>query len=176
MSGSAAHTPTMESRVGKLFGLSGDSWMRHANPVSVWTRFSVVSLLVLAIWSRDWIGWYCLVPIALALIWMFINPLLFKEPKSTRHWASKAVFGERIWTERNDVDIPQQFRSQIPNVANGLSSLGLIAIVYGLLEFDVLVTVCGILIVHLGKLWYLDRMVLLFEDVKDGGRYTGWEY
>ena len=53
---------TMEKRVADLFGLRGDAWMRHANPRSVWTRFTCVSLVVLAVWSRDWIGWYCLDP------------------------------------------------------------------------------------------------------------------
>jgi hypothetical protein len=31
---------TSEQWVAGLFGLKGDNWMRHANPVSVWTRFS----------------------------------------------------------------------------------------------------------------------------------------
>jgi hypothetical protein len=42
--------------VTKLFGLEGDAWMRHANPVSVWTRFAVLPLGALAVWSRQWIG------------------------------------------------------------------------------------------------------------------------
>src|SRR5919108_2649722 len=29
-------------RVAKLFGLQGEAWMRHANPLSVWTRFAVL--------------------------------------------------------------------------------------------------------------------------------------
>jgi hypothetical protein len=28
---------TSEQRIARLFGLTGDAWMRHANPVSVWT-------------------------------------------------------------------------------------------------------------------------------------------
>ena len=56
--------PTTEGRVAHFFGLRGDTWMRHANPRSVWTRFTCVSLVVIAVWSRVWIGWYCLIPIA----------------------------------------------------------------------------------------------------------------
>ena len=41
---------TSEQRIARLFGLTGDAWMRHANPISVWTRFSCLSLLALAIW------------------------------------------------------------------------------------------------------------------------------
>lgn len=80
--------------------------MRHANPASVWTRFTVLSLLSLAIWSRDWIGVWCLVGVALAIIWMFVNPLLFKAPTSTRNWASRTVLGERIWVDRDKSTCP----------------------------------------------------------------------
>src|SRR6478672_2795060 len=106
--------PTMEQRIARLFGLTGDKWMRHANPLSVWTRFAVVPLIALAIWSRAWIGWYSLIPIALALTWIVFDPLS---------------------------------------------------------------TIAGVLVTSLGKLWYIDRMVLLFEDVKHrNAEYAKWEY
>jgi hypothetical protein len=34
-------------------------------------------------------------------------PLLFPPPRSTRHWASKGVFGERIWTDRAKAEFPR---------------------------------------------------------------------
>ena len=46
----------MSIPVTKLFGLEGEGWMRHANPVSVWTRFAVLPMGALAVWSREWIG------------------------------------------------------------------------------------------------------------------------
>ena len=87
--------------------------MRHANPVSVWIRFAVLPLLALAVWSRVWIGWWSLVAVAVALVFMMVNPLLFPPPRSTRNWASKGVFGERIWTERRSGELPPQFRSRV---------------------------------------------------------------
>lgn len=33
---------TSDAKIAKVFGLNGDNWMRHANPVSVWTRFAVL--------------------------------------------------------------------------------------------------------------------------------------
>jgi uncharacterized membrane protein len=41
----------------------------------------------------------------------------------------------------------------------------------------VLTVVAGIVIIQTAKTWYLDRMVLLFEDMK-GSRpeYATWEY
>lgn len=116
---------TGEQRVAKLFGLEGESWARHANPVSVWTRFAVLPLLALSVWSRDWIGWWCLAPIHASLVFMVVNPRLFAKPRSTRNWASKCVFGERVWSERNTVPPPAQFTARVLNVTYAFQFAGL---------------------------------------------------
>jgi hypothetical protein len=54
-----------QTKLARIFGLEGDAWMRRANPLSVWTRFTVLPLLAIAIWSRTWIGWWSLVPLPL---------------------------------------------------------------------------------------------------------------
>jgi hypothetical protein len=176
----STYTPTRETRIANAFGLKGDGWMRHANPVSVWTRFAVLPLLAVSIWSRDWIGWWSLVPVALSLVFMVVNPLLFSEPSSTSNWASKGVFGERIYAERNTVDIPQQFRSRTPQVTYAFQLFGMAVMTYGLVELGwvgLLATVTGLVIVQVAKAWCIDRMVLLFEDMKtDHDEYRGWEY
>ena len=147
----------MDISVNKLFGLEGDKWMRHANPVSVWTRFAVLPLLALAVWSREWIGWWSLAAVALALVFMMVNPLLFPPPRSTRNWASRGVFGERIWTERGSVELPPQFRSKV--------------------QLDLLAVVSGLVILQTAKAWFIDRMVLLFEHMKGANpTYAAWEY
>jgi hypothetical protein len=107
-----------------------------------------------------------------------INPLLFHEPSSTRNWASKAVFGERIWADRNDLDIPSWFRaSKVPSVSTAFHVVGLIALGYGLIRLDVVATVSGLLLMQLAKSWYLDRMVLLFEEMKGRDpKIASWEY
>ena len=97
---------TLERKIAGLFKLDDDNWMRHANPISVWTRYSVLPVIVLAFWSREWIGWWCLVPGLVSLLWLFFNPILFKKPKSTKNWASKAVLGERVFLNRDNVPIP----------------------------------------------------------------------
>ena len=137
----------MSVSVAKLFGLEGDGWMRHANPVSVWTRFAVLPLLALAIWSREWIGWWSLAAVALALVFMMVNPLLFPPARSTRNWASKGVLGERIWSDRSKV------------------------------ELDLLAVVAGLLVTQAAKAWFIDRMVLLFDDMKARvPEYAAWDY
>jgi hypothetical protein len=168
---------TGEQRIARLFGLTGDAWMRHANPISVWTRFSCLSLVALAVWSREWIGWLSVVAVAAAVVWMMVNPLLFGVPSSTKNWASKGVFGERIWADRKQVEIPEQFTSRVPNLANLYSAIGLAIAMYGLIALELWPVVGGILIAHGAKLWYIDRMVLLFEDMKQRDHtYASWEW
>ena len=169
--------PSMETRVAKVFGLKGDSWTRHANPLSVWTRFMVLPLYALAVWSRDWIGWWCLVPVALVTVFLFVNPLLFHAPASTRNWASKGVFGERVYSERATVPIPEQFRGPVPNVANGAAALGIVLLVYGLVVLDVVAVLGGLVLAQTGKAWYIDRMVLLYDHMKKSvPEYASWDY
>jgi hypothetical protein len=171
-------TSTGELRVAKLFGLTGDNWMRHANPVSVWTRFAVLPMIVVSVWSRDWIGWWCLVPLVLSLVFMMVNPLLFRPPRSTRNWASKGVLGERIWSERAGVGVPAQFlRSGPLTVTYVFQTLGLAALGYGLVRLDVVAVVTGMLLVQAAKAWFIDRMVLLFDDMAGRyERYAEWDF
>jgi hypothetical protein len=178
MSSAQATTTTGSKRVAKAFGLDGEHWMRHANPASVWTRFTVLSLIALAVWSRDWIGIWCLIPVALAVTWMYVNPLFFKAPKSTRNWASRGVLGERIWVDRKTVELPAEFRSgAVATITNGLGALGIALLVYGLVELDLLLVVTGLLLTHIPKAWYIDRMSLLFAAMaRRDPKYAAWDY
>ncbi len=45
---------TLEDKVAKVFNLTDDNWMKHANPFSVWSRYSALSLITIAFWSRIW--------------------------------------------------------------------------------------------------------------------------
>ena len=177
VSGTRTTKLTGEQRVAKVFGLTGDNWTRHANPVSVATRFGVLPLLALSIWSRDWIGWWCLVPIVLSLVFMMVNPLLFPKPRSTRNWASKGVFGERVWSQRNTVPVPAQFNPKVLRVTYAIQTVGAAALVYGLVRFDLIATITGLVILQSAKAWYIDRQVLLYEDMKQrNAEYASWEY
>jgi hypothetical protein len=175
---SAASSSTSDRKVAKVFGLEGEGWMRHANAASVWTRFAALSMLSLAIWSRDWIGLWCLIPVTLALVWMFVNPRFFRPPKSTRNWASRSVLGERIWVNRDKIALPEQFRSRASSlVANIYSAIGMGFLAFGLFDLNILATVTGLLITHGGKAWYLDRVTLLFAEMKDRSpEYASWDY
>ena len=65
-------------QIAQAFAMSDEVWARHANPWSVWTRFSILPLLVAAIWSRVWIGRWALLPTAAVVLWAWLNPRLFK--------------------------------------------------------------------------------------------------
>jgi hypothetical protein len=168
---------TGEQKVAKVFGLTGDNWGRHANPVSVATRFAVLPMLALSIWSRDWIGWWSLVPVVLSLVFMMVNPLLFPKPRSTRNWASKGVFGERVWSERATVGVPAQFNPRVLRVTYAVQTVGAVALAYGLVTYDLIATLTGLVILQTAKAWYIDRQVLLYEDMKQrNAGYASWEY
>ena len=83
---------TLERKIANLFKLTDENWMRHANPWSVWTRYSVLPLIVIAFWSKVWIGWWFLIPVVVSLSWMLFNPVVFRKTRSTKSWASKAFW------------------------------------------------------------------------------------
>lgn len=156
---------TPESMIARLFAMSEDAWLRHASPWSVWTRITTcLPLLVLAIWSRAWLGWWSLPFVAAAVLWIWLNPRVFPKPRSTDNWASQGVLGERLWLNRRNVPIPSHHRIA-PNVLSGIGALGLVPLVYGLWRLDFCATLIGMILVYAGKLWFIDRMVWLYRDM-----------
>jgi hypothetical protein len=156
---------TLEGRVAAFFALDDEAWARHANPWSGWTRFAtVLPLLVLAFWSRAWIGWWSLLPIAAALAWTWLNPRAFPPAPSDAAWITKGVFGERFWARRDEVPIPERHRLA-PHLLNGATAAGGALVVWGVADLAVWPTLFGAALVTGGKLWYIDRMVWLYADL-----------
>jgi len=159
----------------KILSMSEGAWLRHASRWSVWSRFfTCVPLLSLAIWSRDWLGWYSVFPILLALFWVWYNPRAFPAPKSTDNWASKGTFGERIFLERRNIDLPHH-HVYAANVITIFSILGAIIWVYGLYSLNAWATITGAVGMVLSKAWFVDRMVWIYDELKDSDpRYKAW--
>ncbi|HUS97420.1 MAG TPA: DUF6653 family protein [Hyphomicrobiaceae bacterium] len=152
------------------------TWKRHANPWSVWTRFLILPLLVLAVWSRSWIGWWFCLPVALLIMWTYLNPRVFPKPRSTNNWASKATFGERVWLKRKQKPIPAH-HARFAHMLSAATALAVIPLVIGFIRSEPLVTCLSLALVAGGKLWFLDRMVWLYHDVKDSDpEYASWLY
>lgn len=159
-------TQTLEARIAGVFLMSNETWERHASPWSVWTRFTVLPVLIIAIWSRTWIGPWAWGLTALAILWIWVNPRIFQKPASTDNRASKTVLGERVWLNRKQVPVPEHHRL-VPNLLSWLSVLGLPFLVWGLLRFQILPTAMGAVLVYTGKVCFLDRMVWLYEDMQN---------
>lgn len=167
---------TLEKKLAAVFSMSDEVWARHANPWSVWTRFTVLPVLILAFWSRVWLDWWSLIPIGLAIFWTWLNPRFFQKPYSTNNWASKGVLGERVWSNRDEIPVPEHHR-RVPRILSSVSGIGGIFIIWGVITLAVWPTVFGFALIDFGKLWFIDRMVWLYEDMKDANEeYANWLY
>ncbi|MDC6367690.1 MULTISPECIES: DUF6653 family protein [Flavobacteriaceae] len=157
---------SLEKQIAQVFNLKGDSWLKHANPWSIWTRFATLPFIVLAIWSRVWLGWYCLIPISILVIWLIINPTLFSKPKSLESWGSKSVLGEKYWSERKENPVPKHHNTPVL-ILTVLQTIGGVILIIGLWKLEINWTIIGTITVYLTKMWFLDRMVWIFEDMKN---------
>ena len=167
---------TVERAIATAFRLTDETWARHANPWSVWTRNTALPLLTLAIWSRVWLGWGGRAAVRVVLLWIWLNPRLFPAPRTTTHWASRAVLGERVWLNRDQIPVPVHHR-RAPHLLSAVAALGLPLIAWGLLRLEAWPLLVGCAFVYAGKLWFLDRMVWLYQDMMDvHPQYRSWLY
>ncbi|MEO0501349.1 MAG: DUF6653 family protein [Pseudomonadota bacterium] len=151
--------------------MDDDAWARHANPWSVFTRFTCLPLIVLAIWSRVWIGWWALGPLALALLWTWANPRLFAAPETMDSWAAKGVMGERQFLNRKNVPIAAH-HVRMAYILTALSGAGAVILVYGLVILDPWAAICGLSLTIGPKVWFVDRMVWIHSDAQSGRSYS----
>lgn len=158
----------------KAMGMNDDVWARHANPWSVYTRFTALPLISIAVWSREWFGAYSLALIALSLLWVWLNPRLFSAPTNTNNWESMVTFGERIYLKRATESIPAHHLSACRTLQL-LSAAGLPFFLYGLYYLDLWILILGNFWIMVFKAWFVDRMVWLYLDMKDSNPiYQSW--
>ncbi|WP_244935000.1 DUF6653 family protein [Acuticoccus sediminis] len=139
------------------------TWARHASPWSVWTRVPILPAMALAVYSRAWIGWWALLPVALLAFWTLVNPRIFPPPRSLGSWASRGVMGERIWLARSERPIPPH-HARAATMLSAASLVGVAVLAYGLLVLDPWATVAGTILAAGAKLWFVDRMVWLHDE------------
>lgn len=153
----------------RLMGMEDRAWARHANPWSVWTRIlTPLPLLALAIWSRVWWGGWALLPLALALGWVWLNPRLFAPPARLDSWASRGVLGERVWLRRPD-RVAAHHRPAA-RWLTALAALGVAPFAWGLWALDPWATITGIVMISGFKTWFVDRMAWIWDDfAREGG-------
>jgi hypothetical protein len=149
----------------KSFGMTDEVWRRHAHPWSVYTRFAAIPAMILAIWSRVWIGWQALIPVGAIVIWLWLNPRVFPAVAQPRNWASKGIYGERLWL--ND---PSSVPSACRTVLRWLvvpSVCGFLLLAWGLAKLQPWPTLFGATLVTLAQLWRIDRLGLFYEQWSD---------
>ncbi len=156
---------TLERRIASAFGLDDEGWARHANPWSGWTRFAtVLPLLVLAVWSRVWIGPWSVFPIGLAVAWTWLNPRLFPPPPTDAAWITRGVLGERLWSRRDIRPVPPAFGSSV-HLPNVVAAVGGLLVVWGLAVLSFSAALIGCALVIGGKLAFIASMVRLYDTM-----------
>jgi hypothetical protein len=142
--------------------MTDEAWRRHANPWSIYTRFAAIPAMILAIWSRVWIGGWALVPVAVVVVWLWLNPHVFPPVTRPRNWASKGIYGEKLWLlDRSQV--PQEHRA-ILRLLIALGLIGFVLMGRGLWKLRLWPTVFGATLVAVAQLWRIDRMGILYEE------------
>ena len=62
-----------------------------------------------------------------------------------------------------------------PDLLSGVSGTGMLFVFREVFAFDLWPTLSGMALVYCGKLWFLDRMAWLWEDMKDADpEYRKW--
>lgn len=165
---------TFERSMVYSMNMTNNTWERHANPWSVWTRFSCLPLIVLAVWSREWIDYWSIAAVTLALVWTWANPRVFAPPKSFDHWPAKATFGERVWLNRGSIPIPKH-HERAALITSLLAVPGVVVMIYGLYFLEIWPTILGMGFAMIAKVWFCDRMVWLYEDMRcKNPIYASW--
>jgi len=127
-------------------------WRRHTNPLSGWSRIIAFFVFPLPIWYHNWFG------LGALLLFFAINPILFSIPKNTNSWMSKSILGEELWTKKG------LFQKDFPTVLNLFNGLFFFVMIYAAYFKLLEVTFFSTLLSSVFKLWYLDRMVYLYQE------------
>ena len=149
----------------RIMSMDDETWKRHANPLSVYSRMTVLPLLTMAIVSRIWIGWWALALILVVLAWTWWNPRAFPPPRNRSSWAARGTFGERVLLNHAAMPVPAHHIAWARLLA-ACSAFGIPPWLYGLWQYDVGYMLFGLTLMMGGKLWFVDRMVWLYADMK----------
>ena len=155
---------TALARMAKAFGMTDEAWQRHANPWSVYTRFAAIPAMIVAIWSRVWIGWWSLIPAGVVVVWLWLNPHVFPAVTQPHGWAAKGIYGEKLWL-LEPTSVPAEHRMILRwLIVPGLA--GFVLLSWGLVQLQLWPTVLGATLIVLAQLWRIDRLGRLYEARK----------
>ncbi|MBI0294157.1 hypothetical protein JBE04_06600 [Streptomyces sp. PRKS01-29] len=125
----------------------------------MWTRFAAIPAFELAVWSRQWLGWWCLAAVVAVVVWLWLNVHLF-EPVEPTSWVARGIYGERLHV---DGTVPTEHKTTLNwLIASGLAGFALIA--WGLVALNAWPLTLGTAVVVFAQLWRIDRYGLLFQQ------------
>lgn len=150
----------------KSMSMDDEVWKKHASPWSVWTRVVTgIPVTFGSIWSIQSLGYLSAIPIGGAILWLWLNPRLFSEPKCTDNWASKVTFGERIWLDAPRDTIPMHHKNWVLFLSFS-AGIGFVIGIIGAYLNLLLPTLVGGTISWFSKMWFCDRMVWIYQDMQ----------
>lgn len=149
----------------RALNLDETGWRRFANPWAVWTRVTTFLLLVAAIYARHQLGFWWVILSVLIMVYLWYSPRAYPPPPRLDTWTTKAVFGARLFfADEQPASVSSSHHAMGLHLL-ALSIVGLLPAVYGLIELNPWATVLGVVLVIMPKLWFMDRMVWMYEDM-----------
>lgn len=135
-----------------------EMWRRHANRWSVYTRFAAIPAAIVAGWSRVWLDWWAAVPLGVVVLWLIVNPFIFKPINTPTHWIEKGILGEQLWLRRSEAAGPYKWSLR---VLLFLGFGGLAGMIAGIIALNPWLAIGGALVVIVAQIVRIRR----FADV-----------
>lgn len=129
--------------INDAMGMDDDKWLRHANPLSVWTRLATVPVFGLIVYVRPWLGWWSFGLIGLIFLFLWLNTRIFPCAKTDERWETRAILGERLWLDRRTCPIPAHHQRATFRIVVG-SSLCVLPLITGLVWLEPWATALGV--------------------------------
>ena len=130
-------------------------WERRAHPASFWMRLSLVPLMGLVIWSRQWIDPGFLVLLLLLVVIAWVSERVFPPASGTPSWATRAALGERLLSSgRRAADLPRG----LVRALLAVGTIGTIVMVSGAILYDLGLALGGVVVMLVAKLAAFDRL------------------
>lgn len=102
------------------------------------------------------------------MFWLWLNPRVFPAVTEPRSWASKGIYGEKLWLHE-PAKVPPDLRVALRwLVLPGL--VGFVLLGWGLIRLLVWPTVIGATLIVVAQLWRIDRLGRLYDRVKGNER------